>query len=217
MDFHYSGKGMAIGKVSETKGLFEVDWDAQFNKAVNIKRPALELLSITRTDSGNGAAIKFANKNGVLGYVGMSNNANSGLTRWTHDASSSYIVLDTGNTKAYIVEQGSSGIWTYRKWDSGIAECWCTYTHETAASKSWGSMYYSDSLTPRINYPFTFTDRPIENVTFKGETSAGWLYTEGGGFSINSTTQSGQYGICRPTSIGSSKLVFDYYVIGKWK
>jgi hypothetical protein len=24
----------------------------------------------------------------------------------------------------YIVEQGVSGIWTYRKWNSGIAECW---------------------------------------------------------------------------------------------
>ena len=24
----------------------------------------------------------------------------------------------------FIVEQGTSGIWTYRKWNSGIAECW---------------------------------------------------------------------------------------------
>jgi hypothetical protein len=78
-------------------------------------------------------------------------------------------------------------------------------------------MYYSDSLSPRIDYPFTFKERPIENVTFRGGTSAGWLYTEGGGFSTNTTTQTGQYGVCRPTSIGSSNLIFDYYVVGKWK
>lgn len=24
----------------------------------------------------------------------------------------------------YVVEEGTSGIWTYRKWNSGIAECW---------------------------------------------------------------------------------------------
>ncbi|MDY3011429.1 MAG: hypothetical protein SOR93_09300 [Clostridiales Family XIII bacterium] len=24
----------------------------------------------------------------------------------------------------YIVEEGTAGIWTYRKWNSGIAECW---------------------------------------------------------------------------------------------
>lgn len=27
----------------------------------------------------------------------------------------------------YIVEQGTSGNWTYRKWNSGIAECWGEY------------------------------------------------------------------------------------------
>ena len=27
----------------------------------------------------------------------------------------------------FIVEQGTSGIWTYRKWNSGIAECWGEY------------------------------------------------------------------------------------------
>ena len=29
-----------------------------------------------------------------------------------------------GSVADYIVEQGTSGIWTYRKWASGIAECW---------------------------------------------------------------------------------------------
>ena len=24
----------------------------------------------------------------------------------------------------YIVEQGTSGIWSYRKWNSGVSECW---------------------------------------------------------------------------------------------
>ena len=33
-------------------------------------------------------------------------------------------VLDTNNTADYVVEQGSSGIWDYRKWNSGYAECW---------------------------------------------------------------------------------------------
>jgi hypothetical protein len=27
----------------------------------------------------------------------------------------------------YIVEQGTSGAWTYRKWASGSCELWCTY------------------------------------------------------------------------------------------
>ncbi len=217
MDFYKDGKGIAMGKVAETSGLFEVDWKSKFNKAVSIEVPSIDSFSITRTDSGNAATIKFANKNGALGYVGMTNNANEGLRRWTYDTSTAYTILDTGNTKDYVVEQGTSGIWTYRKWNSGVAECWGAYTGNIAITKTWGSMYYSDSLTPRINYPFTFTSRPIENVTFRGSSIAGWMYCEAGGFSLNSTTQTAQYGVCRPTSITAAELKFDFYVIGKWK
>lgn len=32
--------------------------------------------------------------------------------------------LEALGVKDYIVEQGTSGGWTYRKWNSGIAECW---------------------------------------------------------------------------------------------
>lgn len=34
----------------------------------------------------------------------------------------------------YIVEEGTSGIWTYRKWASGIAECWCAEQQESSAN-----------------------------------------------------------------------------------
>lgn len=32
--------------------------------------------------------------------------------------------VDKAALADYIVEEGTNGIWTYRKWDSGIAECW---------------------------------------------------------------------------------------------
>lgn len=32
----------------------------------------------------------------------------------------------------YVVEQGTSGMWTYRKWNSGIAECWGKYTRNAS-------------------------------------------------------------------------------------
>jgi hypothetical protein len=126
-------------------------------------------------------------------------------------------ILDSNNTADYVVAQGTSGIWTYRKWNSGVAECWGSYSGNIAITKTWGSIYYSDSLTPRINYPFTFISRPIENVTFRGSSIAGWMYSEAGGFSLNTTTQTAQYGVCRPTSISAAELKFDFYIIGKWK
>ena len=66
----------------------------------------------------------------------------------------------------YVVEQGTSGAWTYRKWNSGIAECWCavndTVTYEVAAFG--GYLYY----TGAHSYPFNFISAPTVsyNATF---------------------------------------------------
>ena len=37
-----------------------------------------------------------------------------------------YDLVNSGGSADFIVEQGTSGIWTYRKWASGVAECWGT-------------------------------------------------------------------------------------------
>ena len=52
----------------------------------------------------------------------------------------------------YVVEQGTGGIWAYRKWASGIAECWGYYS-KTIASKTVDNNNY-------ISFPFTFTATP---------------------------------------------------------
>ena len=61
-------------------------------------------------------------------------------------------VYINSNKIDYIVEQGVSGIWTYRKWASGFAECWGTYTNTISGSTVSNGNY--------INYPFTFTAVP---------------------------------------------------------
>lgn len=44
----------------------------------------------------------------------------------------------------YIVEQGTSGIWTYRKWASGLAECWGQPSKSVASSGTYlGANAYS--------------------------------------------------------------------------
>ena len=51
----------------------------------------------------------------------------------------------------YIVEQGTSGIWTYRKWNSGIAECWGRVGSESYGMTSTsGYGYYTSSS---VNLP----------------------------------------------------------------
>lgn len=47
-----------------------------------------------------------------------------------------YYFVSLGNDALtdYVVEQGTDGIWTYRKWNSGIAECWCKKTATTTSN-----------------------------------------------------------------------------------
>ena len=61
----------------------------------------------------------------------------------------------------YIVSQGTSGIWTFRKWASGVAECWLeselTLTGSTPVAYMNDSAYYSYAT---FDLPFTFKTQP---------------------------------------------------------
>ena len=56
----------------------------------------------------------------------------------------------------YVVEEGTSGIWTYRKWASGRYECVGYTTATVSVSTSSGSIYRS-SLAYTMTLPFTPT------------------------------------------------------------
>ena len=55
----------------------------------------------------------------------------------------------------YIVEQGTSGNWTYRKWSSGIAECWGLFTG-SSVNYATGGLGYLHKV--EFEYPFTFAN-----------------------------------------------------------
>lgn len=78
-----------------------------------------------------------------------------------------YDLINSGGSADYIVEQGQNGIWTYRKWASGVAECWGTYTASKAGTSTTmlglsGAVYETGSIA----FPFTFIETP--SATFGG-------------------------------------------------
>lgn len=70
------------------------------------------------------------------------------------DNSSSYSGSGGGGETAadFIVEQGTNGIWTYRKWESGLYDAWYIGSVNLLAGTAWGSGFYfhrtSSALTP---------------------------------------------------------------------
>ena len=116
----------------------------------------------------------------------------------------------------YVVEQGEANGWTYRKWNSGVGECWKTLVHNTAISTQWGSIYMSPAIE-RQSYPFPFINKPVENVTAQGNAPV-WVMISSNGNGVNGAYGSAVYHLCSPGSYtASAEFYISYYCIGKWK
>lgn len=114
----------------------------------------------------------FSDKSSNRSQIAIPYNSGSMYYRYFFDGTwSNWILIMSTNSEAdYIIAQGTSGIWTYRKWNSGIAECWTTepYTdgnnHDVVTS-SWAGGYESSSgkfVMPQ--YPFKFVDVPAPSI-----------------------------------------------------
>lgn len=118
----------------------------------------------------------------------------------------------------YIVEQGEKDGWTYRKWNSGLGECWKILTHTTTLDSPWGSMYCGATLMKRQNYPFVFIEKPVEIVNVLASGNAAWITPESGGNGMNGAYATAVYNVVRPSIVNTSQTFnFDFYIRGRWK
>lgn len=64
----------------------------------------------------------------------------------------------------YVIEDGTSGNWKYRKWNSGKVEMWGSYAFSAKQGTSWAAgLYYTDET---ISFPAgIFTAAPRKYVT----------------------------------------------------
>ena len=126
--------------------------------------------------------------------------------------------VKTNNGSDFIVEEGTSGMWTYRKWESGTMECWGTLTLTTTINAAWGSVFVGVNTMKRQNYPIAFTDKPVETVTLQAVGHAAWLFAESQGNGVNSKDASGIYNVCRPTAAADEQTFYlSFNVVGRWK
>ena len=127
----------------------------------------------------------------------------------TTNAAQSYTILTTKNTIDHVIQEGTTSGWTYRKWSSGVYECWKRFEISMALNSGWGSWYYG--TVPRQSYPVTFTAAPREIAHYTG--GSGWAVLCGGA-ALQSQTQTAQYYLVRPTSAGTGTYYFEFYVRG---
>lgn len=57
----------------------------------------------------------------------------------------------------YVLEQGTSGIWTYRKWAGGVAECWAKITQTVTPGDAWAGTLNLAPYVITVTTPIKFT------------------------------------------------------------
>lgn len=114
----------------------------------------------------------------------------------------------------YVVEEGSSDIWTYRKWNSGLSECWGKQIFSSVATTTaWGSVYYG-TLTSTLSFPSgLFLDAPEINTFLRSQGGRFWCTHSNNA----SATSAGTIYALAPQSYSSGSAILNIYAQGTWK
>lgn len=138
---------------------------------------------------------------------------------YKHGGSGDYFNLPSADGDYIVEESVNSGdnVWSYRKWASGLAECWCIQNFGTVAiTTSWGGSYSSAGKTSP-NFPFTFSAIPSLVMYVASCTSYGimTMEVEGG----TTTTRPQSFCLIRPsgTSASPTNVRIGYHAVGRWK
>ena len=127
-----------------------------------------------------------------------------------------------GGGADYITAQGTTGVWTWRKWASGIAEMWAVFgPDKLTVDEAWGVLYFgswmrSDANVAARKYPFAFVEDPAVNATYMGGNADAWLISL---FNANDNlkTSAPAYALARPNQGTILNPRVGYYVVGRYK
>lgn len=207
-----------------THNLEEIESDIsslQTGKVDKVDGKELSSNDYTNTEKNKLAGIESgAQKNQVTGVKGNAEStyrtgnvnitpANIGAAASSHTHNKSQI-SGLVEPSDYVVAYGRSGEWTYRKWNSGISECWRQDSGRINHYTTWnGFNVFSGSA----DWPTgLFVANPI--VTYSCYIGSGYAIAARGALSTTTQFKREAFG-----SDGGSNLPFyiDIYAIGKWK
>lgn len=126
-------------------------------------------------------------------------------------ATKNYYLLSSKIAPDYVVATGTSGIWNYRKWASGRAECWgkTSRTVTNWGTNAWGGIYNCAN----VSLPFAFTAITIALANV----SCGNLYAPAYGDATEIQTNSVATFNCNVPVTGSKTFKAHMLIHGRWK
>ena len=124
------------------------------------------------------------------------------------------IAINKKPLKSFIVESGTSGIWSYHKYSDDTCELWGRKTIQNLAiSTALGSWYRSNSGQPFGRYPFSVYNSSITTgfESTNGQSALTWASTP------SSITDPYNVYLIRPTSSSGVSGILSIHVRGKLK
>lgn len=117
-----------------------------------------------------------------------------------------------------IVAEGTDGNWTFRKWSSGLSECWGYYdVSGVPCTTASGSLYVTGAISPNMAFPAgVFADDSTLNVqmcfhSYQGTPAFVWIAA-----SASPSVGATPFRLMRPTSTTISGRM-EYSYKGRWK
>lgn len=119
----------------------------------------------------------------------------------------------------YVIEEGGNGnpnTWNYRKWQSGLLECWARfYISSMNISTTTGQLKYAPVSISNPNYPVAFVGN-YPTLTISGQVSGGngWVVGNNTDYSLTSMGSVYAYSSASRTGVG---VAVNVMAVGRWK
>jgi hypothetical protein len=137
----------------------------------------------------------------------------NGTTNKTYDGSSAQTFNVTPSAIGvadYVIAQGASGAWTYRKWKNGVYECWRQVTGTITYSSTWNNFKIFNGSA---DWPTgAFVANPT--VFYNCYIGSGYAIAARGGLSTTTQFKWAALGTDGDSNVGYCVHV---YAIGRWK
>lgn len=224
IDYRRTGKGMAFGKVSE-KDRLEIAMDMDITGALRVYAPT--------SGQADGAILRMLHSDETLAaFLATSDNGDGlNLHLYQNGEWSGVLKILPDGTLApgavpmvdYVVEQGVSGKWEYKKWSSGKLECEGIFsTDSLAVTTAWGSVYAGSWMASTTNkngrkYPVPFIESPVVRVSPIVGGGNFWLATNQENDTGTHLTHAPAYQCIRATPATLTDPAIHYHVVGRWK
>ena len=159
------------------------------------------------TGRGDGGYIDFHYEGSTLDYTSRIIENNYGVI---NIMSPNGLLINGASLADFVVQQGPSGAWMIRKWNSGIAECWRKISGTITDSGTWNNFrIFSGSA----DFPSNF---------FISSPNVQYCCYLGSGYAINarcvlSTTTKFNWSALGTDGDSNISYIVDCYAIGKWK